>query len=75
MRKIYDGSRGIRLLKKGQKGLIHAVFSRLGLIVLLLALQTAVLFGMFRWFEGFLPHIMGGRALRSEEHTSELQSP
>ena len=43
MRKIYDGSRGIRLLKKGQKGLIHAVFSRLGLIVLLLALQTAVL--------------------------------
>ena len=63
MRKIYDGSRGIRLLKKGQKGLIHAVFSRLGLIVLLLALQTAVLFGMFRWFEGFLPHIMGGRAL------------
>ena len=63
MRKIYDGSRGIRLLKKGQKGLIHAVFSRLGLIVLLLALQTAVLFGVFRWFEGFLPHIMGGRAL------------
>ena len=31
---------GISLLKKGQKGFFHAVFSRLGLIVLLLAAQA-----------------------------------
>ena len=54
---------GIQLLKKGQKGLIYALFSRLGLFVLLLALQILALFGVFRWFEGVLPHILGGTAL------------
>lgn len=38
---------GLRLLKKGQKGLIHAVFSRLGLIVLLFLLQLVLLFAIF----------------------------
>lgn len=56
-------SNGLSLLKKGQKGLVHAVFSRLGLIVLLLALQIMVLFGVFQWFEAFLPHILGGTVL------------
>ena len=56
-------STGIRLLKKGQKGLIHALFSRLGLFILLLVLQVFALFGVFRWFENILPHIMGGVAL------------
>ena len=41
---------GIRLLKKGQKGLIHALFSRLGLLILMLAIQIFVLFGFFFWF-------------------------
>ena len=31
---------GIRLLKKGQNGVLHAVFSRMGLFVVLLALQV-----------------------------------
>lgn len=53
----------IRLLKKGQKGLIHALFSRLGLFLLLLLLQVFALFSVFRWFENVLPHIMGGAAL------------
>ncbi len=56
-------SRGLHLLKKGQKGIVHAVFSRLGLIVFLLAVQVMVLFGVFQWFEEFLPHILGGTAL------------
>ena len=34
-----ERSPGLRLLKKGQKGLVRAVFSRLGLIVLLLLFQ------------------------------------
>lgn len=50
----------MRLLKKGQKGIIHAIFSRFGLILLLLMVQVLALFLIFRWFEGFLPHIFGG---------------
>ncbi|MDE5907653.1 MAG: cardiolipin synthase [Lachnospiraceae bacterium] len=53
-------NKGMRLIKKGQKGIIHAIFSRFGLILLLLMLQVLALFGIFRWFEGFLPHIFGG---------------
>ena len=50
-------SKGLSLLKKGQKGIVHMVFSRLGLIVLLLAIQVLLLFSIFQWFEEFLPHI------------------
>lgn len=50
---------GIALLDKGKKGFFRAVFSRLGLIVLLLGLQVAVLFSMFQWFGAFIPHIVG----------------
>ena len=54
---------GLSLLKQGQKGIIHAIFSRLGLIVLLLGIQVMYLFSMFQWFKDFLPHIWGGTAL------------
>lgn len=56
-------NKGLRLIKKGQKGIAHAVFSRFGLILLLLFIQVNILFDIFRWFEDFLPHIMGGRVL------------
>ena len=56
---------GIALLKKGQKGLFHALFSRLGLILILLILQIGVLFGTFAKFEQFLPHFFGGTVLFS----------
>ena len=56
-------SNGIALLKKGQKGLVRAIFSRLGLIVLLLAVQVGFLFFLFFRFEAFLPHALGGTAL------------
>lgn len=52
-------NRGISLLKKGQKGLSAVIFSRLGLIILLLAVQVLVLFAAFYWFSEFLPHIWG----------------
>ena len=61
--RTYRDNNGLSLLKKGQKGMVHALFSRLGLIVLLLALQVLALFGVFQWFEAFLPHILGGTAL------------
>ena len=55
--------KGISLLKKGQKGIIHAIFSRFGLVLLMLLAQVLILFSIFQWFEEFLPHIMGGTVL------------
>lgn len=56
---------GLTLLKKGKKGLVHLLFSRLGLIVVLLLFQLLVLFGVFHWFEGIIPYFYGGSALFS----------
>ena len=56
-------SNGLLLLKKGQKGLVYALFSRMGLVILLLLLQLAALFSIFQWFENLLPHILGGTVL------------
>ena len=61
VRVFEDG--GIRLLKKGQKGLIHAIFSRFGLVLVLLVLQFGALFSILRWFGQLLPHYLGGTAL------------
>lgn len=36
------------------------IFSRSGLILVLLAVQVLFLFSIFHWFEAFLPHIYGG---------------
>lgn len=56
-------NKGMVLLKKGQKGIIHAIFSRFGLILLLLIVQVLIMLGIFQWFEEFLPHIFGGTVL------------
>ena len=61
VRGFEDG--GIRLLKKGQKGLVHVIFSRFGLVLLLLVLQFGGLFSILRWFGELLPHYLGGSAL------------
>ena len=51
MRNDDNKNMGIRLLKKGQKGIIHAVFSRMGLFLLLMLLQAAFLVILFQWFK------------------------
>lgn len=58
-----EENKGLRLLKQGKKGLLHGIFSRLGIILLLLFIQVLILFGIFRWFAQFLPHIYGGTVL------------
>ena len=58
-----ESNQGLKLLKKGQKGLIHLIFSRLGLILLLLAFHVFLMFGAFHWFGKFLPHMYGGTIL------------
>ena len=61
VRVFEDG--GIRLLKRGQKGVVHAIFSRFGLVLVLLLLQAFALFGLLQWFGGLLPHYFGGTLL------------
>ncbi|MDE7112775.1 MAG: cardiolipin synthase, partial [Acetatifactor sp.] len=56
-------SKGLILLKKGQKGIMHAIFSRMGVIMVLLVVQILILFSIFQWFKEFLPHIWGGTIL------------
>lgn len=56
-------NKGLTLLKKGQKGIIHAIFSRMGVIMVLLIVQIFILFSIFQWFKEFLPHIWGGTIL------------
>lgn len=57
--KTEEENRGLALLKKGQKGIIHAIFSRFGLILILFLIQVLLLISILIKFEAFLPHIMG----------------
>ena len=49
-------SMGMQLLKKGRRGLGKVLFSRAGLVALLLLLQIAILIGVQVRFKAFLPH-------------------
>ena len=53
--------RGLSLLKKGQKGFFHAVFSRVGIMIVLLVLQVLFLFMAFFRFAQFLPMCWAAR--------------
>lgn len=52
--------RELHLLKKGRKGVIHMVFSRLGLVIILLLIQVLIQISIFEWFASFLPQFFGG---------------
>lgn len=56
-------NKGISLLKKGRKGIIHTIFSRFGLIMLLLVIHVLLMVVVLWRFVRFLPHIMGGTVL------------
>lgn len=58
-------NKGLPLLKKGQKGLVHAIFSRFGLMLILLLLQFFFLFFAFYWLDGFTHYVWGGSILFS----------
>ena len=58
---VKDG--GLRLLKKGKRGMIRVIFGRTGLVLLLFFLQVGLLFSVFRWFVGLVPHLFGGAIL------------
>ena len=49
---------GMRLLSSGKRGFFRIVFSRVGLIALLLILQVALIFAVMLWFYKILPHLL-----------------
>ena len=60
-----DQRPGLRLLKKGRRGLLRAVFSRAGLFFLLIVLQAVILIFLFGRLRDFLPHAVTLSALFS----------
>lgn len=56
---------GISLITKSKRSILSLIFSRLGLILILLILQVALMIAAFCWFEEFLPHIYGAAILFS----------
>jgi len=48
---------GIRLLKKGKRGMTSLVFSRLGVVLILFLIQLLAVFVIFRRFARLLPHL------------------
>ena len=58
VRVFEDG--GIRLLKKGKRGIVRAIFGRTGLVLALFFVQVLLLLSVFRWFTALVPHLLGG---------------
>ncbi len=46
----------LRLLKKGHKGLVYALFSRFGLVLLMLLVQIATIVAVYNIFKEYIPH-------------------
>lgn len=63
MEKSSEQNMGMRLLNKGRRGILSMIFSRMGLVLLLLLLNVGLLLMVFFWFREFLPHLFGGQAL------------
>lgn len=60
-----ENSEGLSLIEKGQRHLARAVFSRLGIIVLLLLLQLYLVFVVFSKLSSFVPHILAATVIFS----------
>ena len=52
-------NKGIRLLKRGKKGLFRVLFSRLGLITILILVQVFMMFSMLIWLRDYYVHYSG----------------
>ena len=57
--KVYQEGEVLSLIKKGKRGLLTIVFSRLGVILLLFVIQLLFVFAALRWFASFTPHLFG----------------
>ncbi len=50
---------GIRLLEKSKSGVLTAVFSRMGIVLILLLLNLGMLLAVFAFFDDFIPQFFG----------------
>ena len=53
------------LVQRGKYGLIRAIFSRTGLVLLLFLLQAGLLVSVMVWFRDWQAHLVGGSAVLS----------
>ncbi len=61
----YSTERGLSLLKKGKTGLMRIVFSRAGIITILLLVQFGFLITLGIRFSEYLPHLFGSSVVIS----------
>lgn len=54
---------GLRLLKKGKRGILNAIFSRTGIVTLFLLINIALLVALFLHFQWLWPHYYAFTAL------------
>lgn len=59
---LEDENRFLRL-EKGRRGLVHVVFGRTAIIVLLLLVQLVLLLCFFNYLEHYIPYVFGGYVL------------
>ena len=55
--------KGMRLLKKGKRGILRVVFSRLGLFVVLLLIQLFIPLALANWCSQYMPHYLSLNAV------------
>lgn len=53
-REMRSSATGMRLLRKGQKGLIRAVFSRVGIMTAMLLMQIGMMVSLALWLEEYM---------------------
>lgn len=53
-----SNSNGVTLLKRGKNGLAHMIFSRFGIVLLLLIIQVVLLLALFFRFRQLAPHYL-----------------
>lgn len=61
----YSTERGLSLLKKGKTGLMRIIFSRAGIVTILLLVQFGFLVTLGIRFSEFLPHLFGSSVVIS----------
>ncbi len=54
-----NDNKGIRLLKRGKKGLFRVIFSRIGLITILILAQIFMMLSMLIWLSDYYVHYSG----------------
>lgn len=52
-------NRGIRLFKKGKKGLLRLLFSRIGIVTILILIEIFIMISMVMWLNDYYPEYAG----------------